>query len=89
MGNAAMVFEKTEDKTKGACKAVTCKEIVLYLGEYRSAGACLEDEYAAVACGHPLVPVARDARAVRVAREIRGVRAARVGGARVPAAQLQ
>lgn len=77
-----MVFEK-QDKTKGACKAVTCKEIVLYLGEYRSAGACLDDAYAEAARGHPLLPVARGARAVRAAR------AARAAGARVPAARLQ
>lgn len=71
---------------------MTCKEIVLYLGEYRSAGACL-DEYVAAARGHPLLPVARDARdAVRAARVIRAARVAhvaRAAGARVPAARLQ
>lgn len=80
------------DKTKSACKAVTCKEIVLYLDEYRSAGACLEVEYGAAACGHPLLQVARDdrgARAVRGAREVRAARVARAAGARVPAVRLQ
>lgn len=80
------------DKTKSACKAVTCKETVLYLGGYRSAGACLEVEYGAAARGHPLLQMVRDdrdARAVHVAHEIRAARVARAAGARVPAVRLQ
>lgn len=65
-----MLFErqKTNEKTKSVCKAVTCKEFVE--GEYRSAsvGACLKNEYAVAARADPPLPEVRDARATRVAR---------------------